>query len=120
MRQEMLVSILNDLTAASGDIEASAIVSTDGLMIASVLPAGTDEDRIGAMTAAMLSLGERTATELGRGNLEQVMVRGSKGYVVMLHAGEDAVLSVLARQQAKLGLIFLDARRAAEAIAQVI
>lgn len=120
MRQELLLSILNDLTSASGDIEACAVISTDGLTIASVLPAGADEDRVGAMTAAMLSLGERTADELGRGDLERVMVKGSKGYVLMLHAGDDAVLSVLARPQAKLGLIFLDARRAAENLAKVV
>ena len=120
MRQEMLINILNDLAAASGDIEASAIVSTDGLMIASVLPAGSDEDRIGAMSAAMLSLGVRTALELGRGALQQVMVRGAKGNIIMMHAGKDAVLSLLTRQQARLGLIFLDAQRAAESIAEVI
>ena len=55
MREEMIVAILNDLNGSSTDIEASAVISTDGLMIASVLPAGLDEDRVGAMTAAMLS-----------------------------------------------------------------
>jgi predicted regulator of Ras-like GTPase activity (Roadblock/LC7/MglB family) len=120
MRQQLLVSILNDLTSASEDIEASAVISTEGLMIASVLTAGSDEGRVGAMTAAMLSLGERTASELGRGDLEQVLVKGSKGYVLMLHAGEDAVLLLLVRPQAKLGLIFLDAKRAAENLVKIV
>ena len=70
MRSEMLNSILSDLNGSTADIEASAVLSTDGLMMAAVLPAGMDEDRVGAMSAAMLSLGDRTAEELGRGALE--------------------------------------------------
>jgi hypothetical protein len=34
--------------------------------------------------------------------------------------GEDAVLTVLAREQAKLGLIFLDMRRAAEDLTRLV
>ncbi len=120
MRQEMILSILSDLNGTSADIDASAVISTDGLMVASVLPAGMDEDRVGAMNAAMLTLGDRSAAELGRGDLEQVMVKGSKGYILMTYAGQDAVLSVLAKPSAKLGLIFLDAKRAAQGIAKVL
>ncbi len=120
MRADMLTSILSELNGSSTDIEASAVVSTDGLMMASLLPAGMDEDRVGAMSAALLSLGDRTARELARGSLEQVLIKGDKGYIVMTHAGEDAVLTVLAKPQAKLGLIFLDVKRAAEAVTKVI
>lgn len=120
MREEMIRTILSDLNGSSADILASAVVSTDGLMIASLLPAGMDEDRVGAMNAALLTLGERTASDLGCGALEQVMVKGNNGYVLLTHAGPDAVLSVLARATAKLGLIFLDARRAAESVAKVL
>jgi predicted regulator of Ras-like GTPase activity (Roadblock/LC7/MglB family) len=72
------------------------------------------------MSAAMLSLGERIATELGRGSLEQVYVKGQKGYVVLMSVGEEAVLTALAREQAKLGLILLDMRRAAEDLSKLI
>jgi hypothetical protein len=120
MRADMLTSILSELNGSSADIEASAIVSTDGLMMAALLPAGMDEDRVGAMSAALLSLGDRTAKELARGGLEQVLIKGDKGYILMTHAGEDAVLTVLAKPQARLGLIFLDVKRAAEAVTKVI
>jgi len=84
------------------------------------LPAGVEEDRVSAMSAAMLSLGERIATELGRGILDQVFIHGKNGYVVLMSVGEDAVLTVLAREQAKLGLIMLDMRRAAEDLSRLI
>ncbi|MEZ5478182.1 MAG: roadblock/LC7 domain-containing protein [Thiolinea sp.] len=120
MRAEMLNQILADLNGASADIEASAIISTDGLIMSSLLPAAMDEDRVGAMSAAMLSLGDRTAEELARGALEQVLVKGGKGYILMTHAGSEAVVTVLAKPNARLGLIFLDVKRAAEQIKGLI
>jgi uncharacterized protein len=68
----------------------------------------------------MLSLGERIASELGRGGLEQVYIRGSHGYVILTSVGEEAVLTALAREQAKLGLIFLEMRRAAEDMVRLV
>lgn len=72
------------------------------------------------MSAAMLSLGERIASELGRSTLEQVYIRGAGGYVLLTAIGEEAVLTVLAREGAKLGLIFLEMRRAAEDLAKLV
>jgi hypothetical protein len=120
MRAEVLTTILGDLNGTSADIEASAVISLDGLMMAALLPQGMDEDRVGAMSAALLSLGDRTAKELARGELEQVLVKGDRGYVIMTHAGNEAVLTTLAKANAKLGLIFLDVKRAAAAITKVI
>ncbi len=116
-RTELLVDRLRDLQASTPDIEASAIVSVDGLIMASALPASVEEDRVSAMSAAMLSLGERIASELGRGVLNQVYIKGNDGYVILMSVGEEAVLTVLARKEAKLGLIFLDMRRTAEDLA---
>jgi predicted regulator of Ras-like GTPase activity (Roadblock/LC7/MglB family) len=119
-RTELLVGRLQELQMGMPDVEATAVVSVDGLTIASSLPAGIEEDRVSAMSAAMLSLGERIAGELGRGGLDEVYVRGENGYVVLRAVGEEAVLTVLARQQTKLGLLFLDMRRAAEDLAAVL
>jgi predicted regulator of Ras-like GTPase activity (Roadblock/LC7/MglB family) len=119
-RTEVLVKRLHDLQASTPDIEASAIVSVDGLTIASALPGDAEEDRVSAMTAAMLSLGERIAGELGRGSLEQVYIRGKQGFVVLMAVGEHAVLTVLAREQAKLGLLFLDMRRAVDDLKELL
>jgi predicted regulator of Ras-like GTPase activity (Roadblock/LC7/MglB family) len=119
-RTEQIVARLRDLQVSTPDVEASAVVSVDGLIIASALPADVEEDRVSAMSAAMLSLGERIAGELGRGALDQVYVRGANGYVILSAVGEEAVLTVLARQEAKLGLVFLDMRRAAEDLVRLI
>jgi predicted regulator of Ras-like GTPase activity (Roadblock/LC7/MglB family) len=119
-RTEQMVERLRELRRNSPDVEASAIVSSDGLTIASDLPPGVEEDRVSAMSAAMLSLGERIASELGRGTLDQVYIRGDRGYVILTSVGEEAVLTVLCRQEAKMGLVFLDMRRAVEALIRII
>jgi uncharacterized protein len=119
-RSQLIIEHLREMQASSPDIEASAVVSADGLTIASALPAGVEEDRVAAMSAAMLSLGERIATELGRGSLEQVYIKGSDGYVLLMSVAEDAVLTALARQNAKLGLVLLDMHRTMEAIAKLL
>jgi len=108
------------LQANAPDVEATAVVSVDGLTIASSLPVGVEEDRVAAMSAAMISLGERIASELGRGLLDEVYIKGENGYVVLRDVGQEAVLTVLARQQTKLGLLFLDMRRASEDLAAIL
>jgi uncharacterized protein len=110
-RTEQLVERLQDLQRSSGDVEAAAIVSVDGLSMASLMPPNIEDDRVSAMSAAMISLGERISSELGRGALEQVYVKGEQGYVILNAVGEEAVLTVIARKEAKLGLIFLDIGR---------
>lgn len=120
MRVQVLGSILSDLSSSSADIEACAVISTDGLVMAAQLSNNMDEDRVGAMSAALLSLGDRTAKELSRGELEQVLVRGQQGYILMTHAGPEAVLTVVTKPNAKLGLIFLDVKRAAESVTGII
>ena len=118
--REQLVKRLRELQTNTTDVEASAVVSVDGLIIASSLPGGVEEDRVSAMSAAMLSVGERIAGELGRGGLHEVYIHGSSGYVLLTSAGVEAVLTVLAREQARLGLILLEMRRAAEDIGKMV
>ena len=119
-RNKSMVNRLREMQAASPEIEASAIVSVDGLIMASALPTEVEEDRVSAMSAAMLSLGERISGELGRGMLEQVYIRGAGGYVILTSVGEEAVLTALARENAKLGLIFLEMRRAADDLIKLV
>jgi uncharacterized protein len=119
-RTELMVDRLRDMQVSSPDIEASAVVSVDGLPIATALPREVEEDRVSAMSAAMLSLGERIASELGRGTLSEVQIKGEKGFVVLQSLGTEAVLTVLAREGAKMGLVLLDMRRAVDDLNKLV
>jgi uncharacterized protein len=117
---DKIIEVLKDLETATSDIEASAVVSDDGFIIASVLPQDIDEDRVGAMSATMLSLGERASKELNRGDLEQTFVKGKDGYIIMSFVGTSAVLTVITSKDAKLGLVFLEMKRTTEELLKLL
>jgi uncharacterized protein len=104
-------AILQNFVAGTADIQGAALVSPDGLPLASTLPAGMDEERTSAMSAAMLSLGERIGQELARGNVDRILVEGNNGYGILMGCGEEAVLLVLANQGAKQGMLMLDIKK---------
>ncbi|MFX1516687.1 MAG: roadblock/LC7 domain-containing protein [Promethearchaeota archaeon] len=112
--------ILKELQSRIPDLEGLAVVSKEGLSIASALFTTVDEDRIGAMTAASLSLSDRIVLELERGIMDQVLITGTDGLVIIRDAGEHAVLVGIAKSNAKLGLVLLDIKRAAEKLAGLI
>ncbi len=115
-----LKNTLSDLRIKVPEIESAAIVSIEGLPIASILPQEVEEARLAAMTAAMLSLGERVAQEMQRGELEKIFIEGAYGYIITVAAGPNAVLTVSARKEAKLGLVFLDMARAASDVEKLL
>ena len=117
---ENLDDILKKLLSAIPEVKAAAIVSAEGLPIASALPQGVDETRIAAMPAALLSLSERAVIEMEKGEFDQLYVKGTEGYLLVLQAGPNAVLTVSTSKDVRLGLIFLDCRRTCEKIALLI
>lgn len=118
-RADRLQQLLRNLVNNTPDVEGAALVSVDGLVVSSALASGTDEDRVSAMAAALLSLGTRTTEELARGRLEQIYIKGDKGYVVLMAAGPEHVLEVIAGANAKLGMVLLDSKRAAAEMATI-
>jgi predicted regulator of Ras-like GTPase activity (Roadblock/LC7/MglB family) len=116
---DRLQSVLKSIESSTHDIVATAIVNPDGLIMASRLPPNVEEDRVGAMSAAISSLGDRSGKELSLGDMQQVFVKGTHGYLVLMNIGSDAVLVTLANEKIKLGLLFLELRRASERLSKV-
>lgn len=108
---EKIGGILQNFVSSTSDVQGAALVTPDGLPLASTLPASMDEERVSAMSAAMLSLGERIGSELARGTIERLFVEGQKGYGILTSCGEDAVFLVLASESAKQGVLMLEIKR---------
>lgn len=119
-KADRLAAVLDSFLEVSAEAEAAAVVSADGLPMASALPPHVEEDRLAAMSAALLTLGERAAEGLGRGELGQVFVEGQDGYVVLMAAGPHAVLVVITSKRAKIGLALFEMRRTAAQISDVM
>lgn len=109
-RVEKIQDVLRSLRAVSPDIFGSAMVSIDGLIIASLLPPEVDEELVCQMAVTILGAGERLASELV-GSMEQAYVRGRLGYVILNAVGREAILVVLTTPDVKLNLVFIDVRR---------
>jgi uncharacterized protein len=119
-KADQLAAALDDFLTVSPDVEAAAVVSADGLPMASALPPYVEEDRLAAMSAALVSLGERAASGLEKGDLAQVFVEGADGYVVLMAAGESAVLVAVTSRGAKVGLVLYEMRKIAAQIGIVM
>lgn len=115
-RASAIRSVLRELNASSNEVTASAAITTDGFIIGAVLGEGVDADRFGAMCASLLALAERAAQEIGRGKLKQVLVEGETGLMLLVHAGDNAVLAVASKPSINLGMIFIEARKSAQKI----
>lgn len=104
--------ILQNFVTTTTDVQGAALVTPDGLPLASSLPGGMDDERVSAMSAAMLSLGERIGKELARGDIDRIYVEGEEGYSILTKCGEEAVFLVLAGKAAKQGVLMLEIKRA--------
>lgn len=111
INSQKLGQILQSFVSSTADVEGAAMVTPDGLPLASSLPGGMDDERVSAMSAAMLSLGDRIGKELVRGEIDRIYVEGEKGFSILTSCGEDAVFLVLAGKAAKQGVLMLEIKR---------
>ncbi len=100
-----LEELLKDIMDNIDGVKAAQLSADTGQPLASVLPSHTDDFRLAAMTAALCSLSERAIAEMDLGEFEQAYVQGKKGYLLILHAGEDQVLTVSTTKEVKLAPI---------------
>lgn len=115
-----IVEQLRGLRTSTPEIIGAVVITMDGFVVASVVPSEIDEDVIGGMAASLLGVGERIAADLMRSEMEQVYVRSPKGYIVLNAINKDAALVLLVTRDAKLGLIFLELRKAIANLARVM
>ena len=118
-KRQQLEAILAELRKV-GDIDASAIVRRDGLMVASDMPNYVDGRTIAAMTAALVGTAETSVGELKLGDFEQIIVESSEGKLVATGAGKLAILACLVGKNANLGLVLLSMEKSSKHIAEIL
>jgi uncharacterized protein len=117
---EKLGYVLQNFVTATTAIQGAALVTPDGLPLVANLPSMMDEERVSAMSAAMLSLGERIGVELDRGAIDRIYVEGNEGLCVLTSCGQDAVFLVLANRTAKQGVLLLEIKRTVSELKQIL
>lgn len=119
-KAKALRPIMRGVYSSSSEIEAAAVISSDGFTLAWELDSSVDHDRYGAMCASLLALANRAAQEISRGDLKQVMIEGEKGAMLLVQAGPDAVLALGTKSTANIGMVFIEARKTAQKVKEVL
>jgi predicted regulator of Ras-like GTPase activity (Roadblock/LC7/MglB family) len=114
--EEVIKTTLKEVTSHTAEIEGIALVSYDGIMIANALQKDSPADMVAAITATLLNLGKISVDVLQLGSLEQVFIKCHDGYIVIGRAGDTSVITMLAKREAKLGILIDETNRAAEAV----
>ena len=117
---DQLDEVLNTFERNVPHVEATAVVSTDGLVIASRLPGEVEEDRVGAMGAAILSISTRSGEELDRGEMLRVLIEGTNGYLLIRSIGDVAILVALVDKKVRLGMLFYECKRCIEKLTEIL
>ena len=116
---EMMEEILKEINSTGG-IDASAIASRDGLLICSSLPIQQQAETLVAMSATMIGAAEAAADELGKGIPDNIVVESRNGKLIVIGAGPKALLLVMTKQEASLGLVLIQMKKASEKTMHVL
>lgn len=116
---EELNSVLVELNRFCPDIQLSMVSTQDGLTM-SALGTVIDPDQVGAMCTELLAVCNKASRELERGELEQMLLRCSAGCLFLMPAGGQAVLAIMATQNVNLGMLIIEAERAAAEIGNLL
>lgn len=117
---EAIKAVLYGLLESSPYITATAVVRVSGLAVEAIMPPTIEKERVSAMSAVMLLLGERITEAVQSGKLDKVYIQGERGHILLMAVGKQAVLTLMATQKAPLGLLFVEMRAAARKLKKLI
>ena len=116
---ERIKQQLNELKAEMPEIEGIAVLTKEGLPIASIFST-IDPAILSAITATLNNVSEKAMEELQKGLLETVIVQGEQGHLVVQGIGTSAIIAVLASKSAKPGLIYILVNRVSDKLADFL
>ncbi|MFW9880917.1 MAG: roadblock/LC7 domain-containing protein, partial [Candidatus Thorarchaeota archaeon] len=115
---EQVTKILQELEGKVSDIIGSAVIRTNGLVIASALPSEANERMIAAMSAALLGISKRSAEALFDGNFISLNLELDKGNMFLIGAGR-VILVAITRKEPNIGLITLEMEDTSKKIQEI-
>lgn len=106
-KKEQLDDVLSTLMHV-GQIKACGIVSKEGLLINSRTPPDVDARIFSALCSTIMGAAEAASTQMNTGTVNQISVKTEKGTIVLVPAGQKAILNALTETEAQLGLILYE------------
>ncbi len=118
-KQEELARVIYNVRSSIPELHGMMVASTDGLPISHDFPE-SEAERVAAMAATTLGLGKRMTERTNLGGLQETVVRGDYGYLVVYAAGENAALVMSGPVTSNLGLMRIEARAASAVVSKVL
>jgi predicted regulator of Ras-like GTPase activity (Roadblock/LC7/MglB family) len=115
---QLLEEVLEELTMHNPDILSALVVSDDGLNVASGIPYH-DDDEIALATSDLTDMAEDFSKRLEQGKLNRILLEGERRTTIVVRSSRHTILVVLVPADAKLGLVMLSMRRAANQISSI-
>lgn len=118
-KAELYLFALSELEKSTGDIISTAIVTHDGLIMASTKSDTMHRETFAAYGAAAFKRAGETMEELTGENID-VLIYESKDYrVVTVRAGMHALLIVLTGKNVQMGLVLMNTQKTALKIKEI-
>ncbi|MGI8336584.1 roadblock/LC7 domain-containing protein [Actinomadura scrupuli] len=112
-----MLAELGPLRRRIAQLSGSLVATCDGLLVAHDLPPDLEPAGMAALAASELSLSHQMMLNTHDGDFDEVVIRGTGGYVVIYAAGPHASLTLLAGPEVNVGRLHLEARPVARTIA---
>ena len=119
MSDEQLRYLLQTLMDNIDGIRSAAIVSAEGLIVQAILEEGISDIKLAAMTATILSVGERVLHELKSGELDVAILQGSEGNFCVMFAGKELIAAVCLDIDARMDTAFIEMRKVCDQIKSI-
>lgn len=120
-RTEMLNEVLDNMARnLSGEVNGSAVVSTDGIVFAARFTSNVNVDRVSAIAATTLGVSRRVSKDLQLGDNDETIIKCNNGYFLVLPINDKSLLAVHLNKGGNLGMIRLEASDAASKITMIL
>lgn len=118
-KKERLDDVLSCLLQV-GQVKACGIVSKEGLLINARTPPDVDARIFSALCSTIMGAAEAASVQMNTGSVSQISLKTEKGTIVLIPAGEKAILIALTDVEAQIGLILFEMESQAEQVKQIL
>ncbi|MFQ5839251.1 MAG: roadblock/LC7 domain-containing protein [Candidatus Methylomirabilales bacterium] len=111
--------VFRSLSQQFSGIAGCALVSPEGKLLESSLGGSIPKERVGLVSAALVSVATKATQELRQGTFQETYVAGADGCIVSTTVGPQALLIIMGKVDSPLSLI-LAARNSATRLKSMV
>jgi predicted regulator of Ras-like GTPase activity (Roadblock/LC7/MglB family) len=116
MKNKKIKAALKKLDSILLEIEDSAVILSDGMVVSANIVHHIDEEKLGTISASLFSLAGTAAQQFEKDEVESVLIKCKRSYIALFRAGEDAVLAVDFKTNANIDTILEECTKTSETI----